>query len=143
MKKKIDKLTPEQEAKMPECVAKWIAIGINTDRLDIVRTKKTIDQYRELINRPVDVPLIILNNPLEAWAACHLLTNFGVKIEDLDTELDSVFNGNPKKYDIPPAQLPWQSGSFFAATFSFYDFMIEEVGVEINSKLNSKLYAKV
>lgn len=134
VKQKIDKLTPEQEAKMPEYVAKWIAIGTNTDRLDPARTKKTIDQYRALINRPVDVPLIILNNPLEAWAACHLITNFGVKIEDLNTELDDVFNGNPKKYDIPPAQLPWQSGSFFAATFSFYDFMFEEVGVELYAK---------
>jgi len=137
-KQKIDKLTPEQEAKMPEYVAKWIAIGTNTDRLDPVRTRKTIDQYRALINRPVDVPLIILNNPLEAWAACHLITNFGVKIEDLDAELDDVFNGNPKKYDIPPAQLPWQSGSFFAATFSFYDFMFEEVNVEIAAELYAK-----
>jgi len=137
-KQKIDKLTPEQEAKMPEYVAKWIAIGTNTDRLDPVRTKKTIDQYRALINRPVDVPLIILNNPLEAWAACHLLTNFGVKFEDLNAELDELFNGNPKKHDIPPAQLPWQSGSFFAATFSFYDFMFEEVGVEIDAELYAK-----
>lgn len=138
VKQKIDKLTPEQEAKMPEYVAKWIAIGTNTDRLDPVRTRKTIDQYRALINRPVDVPMIILDNPLEAWAACHLITNFGVKIEDLNAELDGVFNGNPKKYDIPPAQLPWQSGSFFAATFSFYDFMFEEVGVEIDAELYAK-----
>jgi hypothetical protein len=137
-KQKIDKLTPEQEAKMPAYVQKWIDIGTNTDRLDPVRTKKTIDQYRALINRPVDVPMIILDNPLEAWAACHLITNFGVRIEDLNAELDGVFNGNPKKYDIPPAQLPWQSGSFFAATFSFYDFMFEEVGVEIDAELYAK-----
>jgi hypothetical protein len=137
-KQKIDKLTPEQEAKMPEYVQKWIDIGTNTSRLDPVRTRKTIDQYRALINRPVDVPLIILNNPLEAWAACHLLTNFGVQLEDLNAELDDVFNGNPKRYDIPAAQLPWQSGSFFAATFSFYDFMFEEVGVEIDAELYTK-----
>jgi hypothetical protein len=138
LKQKIDKLTPEQEAKMPEYVAKWIAIGSNTDRLDLKRTQKTVDQYRALINRPVDVPLIILNNPLEAWAACHLLSNFGVSFENLNAELDDVFNGNPKKYDIPSAQLPWQSGSFFAATFSFYDFMFEEVGVEIDAELYAK-----
>ncbi len=137
-KQKIDKLTPEQEAKMPVYVQKWIDIGTNTDRLDPIRTRKTINQYRALINRPVDVPMIILDNPLEAWAACHLITNFGVRIEDLNSELDDVFNGNPKRYDIPPAQLPWQSGSFFAATFSFYDFMFEEVGVEIDSELYAK-----
>jgi hypothetical protein len=103
-KQKIDKLTPEQEAKMPEYVAKWISVGTDTSRLDPVRTRKTIDQYRALINRPVDVPLIILNNPLEAWAACHLLSNFNVSFENLNAELDDVFNGNPKKYDIPAAQ---------------------------------------
>lgn len=137
-KQKIDKLTPEQQAKMAEYVAKWIAVGTDTARLDPTRTKKTVDQYRALINRPVDVPLIILENPLEAWAACHLISDYNVAIADLDAELDSVFNGNPKKYVIPSAQLPWQSGSFFAATFSFYDFMFEEVNVEIAAELYAK-----
>lgn len=137
-KTKIEKLTPEQEAKMPEYSAKWIAVGTNTDRLDKARTEKIINQFRKLINMSVDVPLIILDNPLEAWAACHLITDHGVPIDQLDTALDALFNGNPKKYKIPPAQIPWQSGSFFAGTFSFYDFMFEEVGVEVDAELYIK-----
>jgi len=137
-KTKIEKLTPEQEAKMPEYSAKWIAVGTNTDRLDKARTEKIINQFRKLISMSADVPLIILDNPLEAWAACHLITDHGVPIEQLDTALDDLFNGNPKKYKIPPAQIPWQSGSFFAGTFSFYDFMFEEVGVEVDAELYVK-----
>lgn len=135
--KKIDKLTPEQEAKMPEYVEKWIKIGTNTDRLDPTRTKKTIDNYRKLINKTIDVPLLIVKNPIEAWVVC-CLNEEKVPFENLITEMEKVFNGNPEKRNIPKASLPWQSGSFFAPTFSFYDFMIEELGVELEQELYAK-----
>jgi hypothetical protein len=138
MSNKITEITPEQQAKMPEYVKKWIQIGINTDRLDPIRTKKTIDNYRKLLGKEVNVPLFIVDNPLEAWAACNLISNCGVSFEDLDAELDLLFNGNPKKHDIPRARLPWQCGSFFVSTFSFYDFMFEELGVEIEAELYAK-----
>jgi hypothetical protein len=138
MKEKIDTITDDQKAKIPEYVKKWINIGKNTDRLDPVRTRKTIDNYRGLIGKTVDVPLIILDNPLECWAACSLLLEHKVSIDDLQKELKGVFNGNPKKYTIPPARLPWQSGSFFVSTFSFYDFMIEVMGVELEAELYAK-----
>lgn len=134
---KIDKLTPEQEAKMPEYVEKWIGIGTNTDRLDPVSTKKTIDNFRGLIGRDVDVPLKIVNNPIEAWVMCCLVEQ-NVPFDQLDEEMVSVFNGNPKRYDIPKASLPWQSGSFFASTFSFYDFMLEELKIDIGNELWAK-----
>lgn len=134
MKTKIEKLTEEQAAKMPEYVNKWIKIGTNTDRLDQVSTKKTVDNFRNLIGKVVDVPLLIVDNPLEAWVAC-CLTEQSVKFEDLKSEIVKVFNGNPDKRVIPKATLPWQTGSFFASTFSFYDFMFEEVGVELDQEL--------
>ena len=138
MSKKIDSITDEQRAKMPEYVQKWINIGCNTDRLDPVKTKKTIDNYRTLINKNVNVPLIILDNPLESWVACSLLLEHNVSFENLHEELKGVFNGNPKKYAIPTARLPWQSGSLFVSTFSFYDYMFEELGVEIDKELYAK-----
>jgi hypothetical protein len=138
MSNKIETITDEQKAKMPEYVQKWIKIGCNTDRLDPVRTKKTIDNYRKLIDKNVDVPLFILDNPLECWVACSLLLEHKVSFENLYEELKGVFDGNPKKYVIPTARLPWQSGSFFVSTFSFYDFMFEELGVEIDAELYAK-----
>lgn len=138
MSNKIETITDEQRAKMPEYVKKWITIGCNTDRLDPVRTKKTIDNYRKLIEKNVDVPLFILDNPLECWVACSLLLEHGVSFDNLQEELKGVFDGNPKKYVIPTARLPWQSGSFFVSTFSFYDYMFEELGVDIEAELYAK-----
>jgi hypothetical protein len=135
---KITEITPEQRAQMSVYVDKWIKIGTNTDRLDSEKTAKIIKNYRNLIDKPVDVPLHIVENPIEAWAACQLLTNFGVSHENLREELEAVFNGNPKKYDIPSPRLPWQCGSFFVSTFAFYDYVFECLGVEIASDLWAK-----
>lgn len=137
MKQKIKELTAEQKAKMPEYVQKWIGIGTNTDRLDPDLTKKIIDNYRKLIDKPVDVPLKIANNPIEAWVMCCLVEQ-NVSFDKLDVEMESVFNGNPNKYSIPKAILPWQTGSFFASTFSFYDYILEELKIEIKSDLWAK-----
>ncbi len=133
---KIEKLTPEQEAKFPEYVQKWISIGTATDRLDFDKTERIVNSYRELINlKPA--PLKIVKNPIEAWVACALFEQ-GVKLEDIDAEMVDVFNGNPKKREIPRASLPYQSGSFFASVFSFYDYMLEEVDIEIDKELYAK-----
>lgn len=135
---KINNITDEQRAKMPIYADKWTKRGTDTSRLDKDRTKKTVENYRKLIGKGVNVPLFIVDNPLEAWAACHLLSNYDVPFENLFEELKGVFDGNPKKYEIPRARLPWQCGSFFVSTFSFYDFMFEELGVEIESELYAK-----
>jgi hypothetical protein len=137
--KKIETITDAQKAKMPEYVEKWVKVGTNTDRLDPVRSRKTIDNFRRaLLNMNTDVPLIILDNPLECWAACALVLHYNVAPENIEAEIKDVFNGNPKKYEIPRASLPWQTGSFFVSTFAFYDYMIEELGVEIPADLYAK-----
>ena len=137
MADKIEKITPEQEAKMPQYVEKWVKIGINTDRLDYDHTKAIIDDFRGLINKDVNVPLVLAENPIEAWVLCCLVKQ-DVPFENLKVEMVEVFNGNPKKWVIPKAFLPWQSGSFFVSTFSFYDFMIRELGVEIEEDILTK-----
>jgi hypothetical protein len=134
---KIEKLTPEQVAKQPEYVEKWIGIGTDTSRLDPIRTEKTINNFRKLIGLDDNVPLFIFDNPIECWAAC-CLHEMGVADEDLREETLSIFNGNPKGYKIPSPTTPWATGSFFASVFSFYDYMIEEVGVEIDTNLYAK-----
>jgi hypothetical protein len=135
--KKIEKLTPEQEAAMPEYVEKWIKIGCNTDRLDPEKTEKTIKNYRRLIGYEEDAPLFIVDNPLEGWYASFLWLS-KVPYENLRQELNDIFNGNPGKYKLPKASLPWQTGSFFASMFAFYDFFFEEVGIDIDKELYTK-----
>jgi hypothetical protein len=135
-KQKITSLTKEQEAQMPVYVDKWLSIGSNTDRLDRARATKTVNSLRKIINMK-EAPVLFAENPIEAWVMCCLLEQ-GVSNEDLNAEMVAVFNGNPKKREIPRASLPWLTGSFFASIFSFYDYMIEVAGVEIEPELWAK-----
>lgn len=132
----IKELTPEQIAKFPEYIEKWIAIGTNTDRLKFDDTKEIVDNFRKLIGLEV-VPMVIMKNPIESWVACCLF-ELGVTMENIHIEVASVFNGNPKKYVIPPAILPYQTGSFFAHLFSFYDYLLTEVGIKFTDELLAK-----
>ena len=133
---KIEKLTPEQEALFPVYVKKWVDIGINTDRLDVASATKTINNFRAMINMK-EVPLIIVENPIEAWVMC-CLHEAGVTNDNLPSEMKSVFHGNPKKYNIPQGDMPYQSGSFFANVFSFYDYMLEVLDIPIAAELYTK-----
>jgi hypothetical protein len=136
MKKQIEKLTEAQTDLFPSYVKKWIDIGTNTDRLNVESCTKTINNFRKMIAME-EVPLIIVDNPIEAWVAC-CLHEAGVKNDDLLFEMKTVFHGNPKKYDIPKGEMPYQSGSFFASVFSFYDYMIEELDIPLDAELYAK-----
>lgn len=133
----ITELTEEQKAKMPEYVQKWIKIGTANDRLDYDKTKEIIDGFRDVINMKTDVPLILAENPIEAWVMCCLIKH-NVPLDDLNAEMKEVFNGNPKKWEIPSAILPYQSGSFFASVFSFYNYILNELDIEIDADLLEK-----
>lgn len=133
---KIEKLTEAQITLFPSYVKKWIDIGTNTDRLEAVSATKTINNFRTMIGMN-EVPLIIVENPIEAWVA-RCLHEAGVKNDDLLAEMKTVFHGNPKKYDIPKGEMPYQSGSFFANVFSFYDYMIEELDIPLEAELYAK-----
>jgi hypothetical protein len=134
----IEKLTPEQEAEMPKYVQKWIDIGTNTDRLDYNKTVEIVKDFRELIEMKTDgVPTVLVDNPIEAWVVCCLHEE-GVKTDDLISEMKKVFNGNPEKREIPQAELPYQTGSFFAPTFSFYDYFLNCVGIKLEPELDHK-----
>jgi len=65
--KVIDKLTPEQEAKFPEYVDKWVKIGFNTDPCDF---EKAIEASKKCyIASELPEPTIFIgpvNNPYEA-----------------------------------------------------------------------------
>lgn len=133
---KIEKLTPEQEAKMPDYVAKWIKVGTSTKEIPDNEAKVIVDKFRNLINLEVDVPLIFAKNPIEAWVICCLHEQF-VPYEDLEKTMKEVFAGTNKNYEIPTASLPFNDISL-CSTFSFYDYMINEIGVVLDQDLLDK-----
>lgn len=123
----IKELTEEQKDKIPAYVKKWIDVGVSTERLNYDNTYDIVKGFREVIALDADVPLVIAENPIEAWVMCCLYKQ-DVKIDDLQKEMESVFSGNPKKYEIPIASIPHQTGSFDASVFSFYDYFLSEFG---------------
>ncbi len=133
----ITELTQEQKDKFPFYVKKWIDIGINTENPSYDDTLEIANSFRELIEMKKIDHLIIAENPIEAWVICTL-HELKVPFENLIDEMKDVFNGNPKKWEIPSASLPYQTGSFFVSIFSFYDYFISELKIEIEPTLLEK-----
>lgn len=131
---KIETITPEQEALKPVYVRKWIEIGTSTENIPLDRTESIVKSFRELISLK-DAPLVMVDNPIEAWVTCCLHEQ-GVAVEDLDKTMRSVFAGN-RDYEIPTASLPFNDIGL-CGTFSFYDYMINVLGVELEESLLAK-----
>jgi hypothetical protein len=134
--KKIDKLTPEQEAAMPKYVDKWIKVGTQLEDISDTEAFEIVSDFRGIIDLPTNVPMLWGKNPIECWVLCFLAQE-GIPFIELETEMHKVFNGNPKKWDIPKASLPFNDISL-VSTFAFYDFMINEVKVPIEKELLEK-----
>lgn len=135
-KEKITKLTPENEAAKPRYVEKWIKIGLNTERLNAEEVTPIIHRVQtELLNQEI-TPVIIVDNPIQAWIGCHLEQQ-GMNIKDIPQAIKDFANGT-KRFELEPFCSPFLDGSFSAPIFAFYDFMFNEVGVEIEESLKNK-----
>lgn len=140
MKKPIKKpiitsVTDAQKAEFQTYVSKWIGIGTSTNDVSAELTQKIVDDFRSMIGMDeAEAPVFAVNNPIEGWVACCLV-EAGVGLDELTNEIKLVFNGNPKIRVIPQAVLPYQTGSFFVHLFSFYDYMFECLGVDIDPNI--------
>jgi hypothetical protein len=129
MKEKISELTEAQKAKMPEYVAKWIKIGNDTGRLNYERTLDIIhDIQRHILNKK-PTPVLIFNNPMEAWIACNYAVH-GHKADELNQCVEDFFAGKKPSWKLAQYVSPYLNGSFSAPTFAFYDFFKYELGVK-------------
>ena len=134
--KKIENLTKEQAKAMPRYVEKWISIGVATQDISDSEAFDIVSDFRSIINLDTKAPMLWGNNPIECWVLCFLAQE-GVPLAELEKEMKLVFDGNPKKWDIPKASLPFNDISL-VSTFAFYDFMINEVKVPIEKDLLDK-----
>jgi hypothetical protein len=131
---KIETITKEQEALMSNYAQKWIKIGTSTETVDEQSTIEIVDKFRRLINRKT-APLLIVDNPIEAWIVCCLHEQ-KVSFDKLIETMKSVFKGN-RDYKIPKVSLPFNDIRLCGA-FSFYDYMLNVLGVKIETKLLEK-----
>jgi len=131
-KEKISELTPEQKAKMPEYVKKWIAIGNDTSRLNYDRTVDIIHAVQKHILKKEPTPVLIFDNPMEAWVACNYAAH-GHKVNELKNCVEEFFSGKKPKWKLGQYVSPYLNGSFAAPTFAFYDFFKFELGVSFDT----------
>lgn len=128
----ITEFTPEMEAAIPKYVKKWIDIGINTDRLDFDRTLDIVNDVQEhLLNRP-RTPVVIFDNPVEAWIACNYAYKYKVRPNDLHNKVNEYFSG--KTIPLMSFVMPHLTGSFDVSIFSFYDFFRNQLKVDLGGK---------
>lgn len=139
----IEKLTKEQESRMSVYAEKWVNTGISTARINPARAKEIINAYQREVLQAKETPVIITNNPIEGWVAVVLLTE-GTAIDKVQDEMEAVFQ-NKETLDTllknNPPVYPYQDGSFYSSIISFYDFMINELGVEIEDDLMKRYQA--
>lgn len=133
MQTKISELTPEQQAKMATYVSKWIAIGTDTARLNYDRTLDIVNNVQKNILKEEPTPVIIFNNPIEAWVACNYAVH-GHKINELKQCVEEYFKGNKPEWKVSHFVSPYLNGSFSAPTFAFYDFFKYELHVAFEAK---------
>jgi hypothetical protein len=111
----ITEITKEQEAKMPEYVDKWVGIGLNTNRINQKKAKKTINDLYKLMGKELPEQILFFDSPVALWD--HIQKVTGVKMEFV---------------------WPYLSGSFDANIFAFYDYCIEVLGCKIEKELLAK-----
>lgn len=131
---KIEKITAAQEKKKATYVQKWIDVGTNTLNESIEETTRIVENFRNLIGLE-SAPVLLVDNPIEAWVVCCLHEQ-KVPFENLLSTMKNVFNGNVE-YTIPKASLPYNTIGL-CGRFGFYDYMLNVLGVKIEESLLKK-----
>lgn len=139
----IEKLTKEQEEMMNVYRDKWIAIGLNTDRIDQKKGTETVEKFYKQILDKTTPYVIYANNPIEAYYI-SLLAN-DQYTENRDTKKDKQLekkirkivqdhlSGLKKNDTIEQNKqivIPYIQGSFWAGYFSFYDYFLNYIGID-------------
>lgn len=134
MGKMIEKLTKEQEKKMGEYVDRYIKIGLDTSEFtkeEALEDMKVF--YKEILN--IDLKdVLILDNPIECIKMVNRLELQDEHPDWDDAKVDEYYTTNKYKF-----YNTYLNGSFDAHYFAFYDFIFDELGVQIEPNLK-KLY---
>ena len=109
---KIEKLTAEQEAKLPAYRDKWLAIGLSTERVDRDAATEAVKLMYTRAGLELPANIRFVNGPFEARKT---LDEFDIS----DSIVDSCVYGSHE-----------------AGWLSFYDFFNQECGVDFEGKLD-------
>jgi len=63
----IESLTPEQEAKIPLYIEKWVNIGISTEPFSQSEAESIVWNFQTEILKQAKTPVVVCDNPVDAW----------------------------------------------------------------------------
>lgn len=130
----ITELTQEQKDQCPIYAQKWIDIGISTNRIEYSRALDIVNDVQEHLLQKARTPIILVDDPIEAWIACHF-ANEGTPVNEIMGKVDE-FYATPKKdrIKLETFSTPYLVGSFDASIWSFYDYCQQVLGVDYREK---------
>ena len=137
--KKIEKLTKKQEAQLEVYRDKWLAIGLSTEQPSFERTKEIIDNvYIHLLEKPI-VPVVVLDNPYDTWVAVciHASERNQVGNQVWNQVENQVRNQVRDQKNLLNFVYPYLDGNLMSGYFSFYDFCLNELKVDLDIKFKN------
>jgi len=130
----IDKLTPEQEAMIPQYVEKYTAIGLCTDRIDPDAAVKYAAKLYEFIQKPMP-KVIVAKGPIDAWYLTNLYQLVTTKSIDPDNITDDVKVEAKSIADTSTIIWPYLDGQFWASYVAYVKFM-QYIGMVIDTRID-------
>lgn len=126
-------LSANQRKNSTKYVDIGISIGSNTDRFDYDKAIDIIHDLQEHVLEIDKTPVIIYDNPLEAWVACNYVFHKKVPLNKLNEHVDFYFDGNDPRDErhiiLESFSTPYFMGSLDSATFCLYDFYNKECDI--------------
>jgi hypothetical protein len=131
--KQIDKLTPEQEAKLPEYEKKYLDIGLSTDPCDRQKAEAAIAKVYEYMKLPMFTRVIWAESPFEGVRIAASLAN-GKPTKELQKVAPDIVGSLPLE-ELTEDEIKGQAdtasyGSLDAYWVAFYSFIAYELPVE-------------
>jgi len=126
--KKIDKLTPEQEAMLPKWRDEWIAKGLRTTPINPDEARKIcVNIFTQFIDKPAPKRLLIKESPYSCWDAVCLAAHNCLPADD---KAPLVVKPEQKLSFV----WPYIDGHWSASYIGHYEFFRQVLGLKFPEK---------
>ncbi len=141
---KIEKLTPEQEARFPEFVKKWTEIGLSTEPANRKEAEKGVNLAYKCAGLEPPEKIIWCESPMSMALTRGVILEFGASVQDSVWDSVGASVGDSVRASVRDSvgDSVWDSvfGQHESPWLSFYSFFDEVLGLrEQVSKLDGLL----
>ncbi len=129
MSKEIDKLTPAQEAKIPEYLDRYLKIGLSTERCNRPKAEDAIRRLCKQLGYADVKQFHWFDNPLAGCEAAAKCAKLDPTLADRDDAFELAMGVTVQRSDLADQANKASYGSFEAYWVAFYDFVQTELPV--------------